>query len=105
VNPTHQQQHAGVLSDRPAAAQEADDEQHRADGDQQVAHVEHLAQLRRRALDFPEEAEDGAAVHLHPDAHAQDGGTGQLGEGRGEREGGRVSFTCAVRKKGGLHER
>lgn len=75
---TYQQQHALTLSDGAAAAQEADDDQQHSHCDQQVAHVEHLVQPCWSVLQFPQEAEDGAAVHLHPDPYAQDGGPRQL---------------------------
>lgn len=82
---TYQQQHALALPDGSAASQEADDQQQRSDCDQQVAHVQHLAELLRRVLNLAQQAEDGAAVHLHPDPHAQDGGARQLGGSEGEK--------------------
>lgn len=74
----YQQQHALALPDGPTAAQEADDDQEGTDGDQQVSHVEHLINFRWDVVDFSEEVEDGAAVYLHPDPHAQDADPGQL---------------------------
>lgn len=83
---SYQQQHAGALSDGATAAQEADDQQQRSDGDQQVAHVQHVREPSRRVFNLPQERQDGAAVHFHPDADAQDGRTCQLRESDGEEE-------------------
>lgn len=70
ITKTYQQQHALALLDGSTAAQEADDHQQSPYCNQQVAHIEHLTQLWRYVLNFPKKAEDGTAVHLHPDPNA-----------------------------------
>lgn len=86
-NMAHRQQHAPALPDRPAAAQEADDQQHAAHSDQQVADVDQLRQPGRSALHLIQQTQQRTTVHLHPDPHAQDGRTCNLQERRGKKEG------------------
>lgn len=76
----YQQQHALALSDGSTAAQKANDEQEGSQCNQQVAHIEHLAELCWNIFNFPKKAEDGATVHLHPDPNTQDGNTCKLGK-------------------------
>lgn len=83
---TDQQQHALALSDGSTAAQKADDEQEGSQCNQQVAHIEHLAELCWHIFNFPKKAEDGATVHLHPDPNTQDGNTRKLGKIDGQRK-------------------
>lgn len=75
---THRQQHTPALPYGSTAAQEADDHQEGPHGDEQVAHVGQVGQLRRSVLHSVQDAQQRGTVHLHPDSHTQDDGTRQL---------------------------
>lgn len=70
---THKEQEAFVLPDGAAAAQEAQQEQHAAHGQDDVDPGE---QEGVRRHDLPE----AHRVQQHPDAHTQQEGAAQLGE-------------------------
>lgn len=64
-------------------AEERQQHQHGADGDAEKAHVDELPAL---AGERPQQLEEGAPVHAHPDPHGQQGQAAQLWEEPGKHD-------------------
>lgn len=74
---TYREQQTLALLVGPAAAEEPQQHQHGPDGDAEKAHVDELHGL---AGERPQQLEEGAPVHTHPDPHGQQGQAAQLRE-------------------------
>ena len=78
---TYREQQTLALLVGPTAAQEPQQHQHGPDGDAEKAHVDELHAL---VGERPQQPEEGAPVHAHPDPHGRQGQAAQLQEDPGK---------------------
>lgn len=81
VRCTYREQQTLALLVGPAAAQEPHQYQHGPNGDAEKAHVDELHALPGEG---PQQVQEGATVHAHPDAHGEQGQAPELQEERGK---------------------